>query len=99
MKKVSASGSTDKRVAALRISSSKKAFNYSYMLPIDKAFISPAMLLAGCSQTLSPLLSALHRRRIHPFSQSLVGMVIHSCFVANLQSGLLSRCHLLFKFR
>lgn len=41
---MSVSGSSAERLAALRVSSSKKAFNYHAELLLDNIFISPAVL-------------------------------------------------------
>lgn len=93
--KVSASGSSDERLAALRVSSSKKAFNYCCVLLLDNIFISPATLLAGCrqdelgKQLLASLSPSLHCGHGRLFSQSLVGMGIRSWGPNNSQFILL----------
>lgn len=66
------------RLAALRVSSSKKAFNYCCVLLLDNISISPAVLPAGCrrdgsgSQVPASPSSARLRGRAWPFPQSLL---------------------------
>lgn len=64
--KVSTSSSSAERLAALRVSSSRKAFNYRAALLLDNIFISPAVLPGWMGQRVLAVEHPVPCHRVTP---------------------------------